>query len=162
MNYREASEQICLFFEETEEVMLEMEQEINNLYTCSPDDMEVSVYRIESYRELIDEILADIDSVCETDDTGELKKAVSPKADRKDILPELSAVFEKRQDINAVIFRMQNIIPLVQGRLKKSMEKTLEEIKENNSGQSAKAARYYDAVSATQEPSRLSRKIRSI
>ena len=41
-------------------------------------------------------------------------------------------------------------IPMVKDRLKKSMDRILEEIKENNSGQSAKAARFYSAVNETE------------
>jgi len=162
MNYTELSEQICSRFDEMEEVLLETELEINNLFTCSPEDMDVSTGRIEQYREITDEIQEEIDEICAEDESGELKKAVMPRTDRKDVADECIAVFERRQDINAVIFRIQSAIPMVTERIKKTMDRTLEEIKENNSGQSAQAAKYYSTVNAGQQPARLSQKSRSI
>ncbi len=162
MNYREAAEQICVCLDEIEEVFLEMENEINTLFVCDPDDVEVSAERIEKYREIADEIFADIRQICDEDETGTLRTAVNPLTDRRDVAEECTDVFEKRQDVNAVVYRIQNTIPMVSDRLKKAMEKTLEEIKANNTGQSAQAARYYSAVNATQQPSRLSQKSRSI
>ncbi|MCQ2464563.1 MAG: hypothetical protein MJ095_03165 [Oscillospiraceae bacterium] len=162
MDYKETAEYICSCFDEMSEVLLETENEINNLFVCSPDDVDVSVERIEKYREITDEIQNEINSACSEDESGELKKAVMPLTDRKDVAEEYVFVFEKRQEINAIIYRIQNAIPMVSERLKKTMEKTLEEIKENNTGQSAQAARYYSAVNATQQPSRLSQKSRSI
>lgn len=162
MNYTELSEEIFCRFDEMEEVLLETEQEINNLFVCSPEDMDVSVERIEKYKEITDEIRAEINGICAQDESGELKKAIMPDTDRRDVIDECISVFEKKQDINAVIFRIQNAIPMVTERIKKTMDKTLEEIKENNSGQSAQAAKYYSAVNAVQQPSRLSQKSRSI
>ena len=46
--------------------------------------------------------------------------------------------------------------------MKKSMEKTLEEIKKNNTSQSAQASKYYSAVNDSQESGRLSYRSRTI
>ena len=162
MDNNERAEVICGLFDEMTEVLLETENEVNELYTCSPDDIDVSVERINKYREITDEILAEIDSVCAGEETGELKKATLPLTDRMDVSPDFVEVFEKRQDVNAVICRIQAAIPMVKDRLKKAMEKTLEEIKENNSGQSAKAARYYNAVNDSQNSYNLTKKSRTI
>ena len=71
-------------------------------------------------------------------------------------------VFEKRQDVNAVASRIQGIIPIVEERMRRGMEKTLQEIRENNTSQSAQASRYYNAVNDSTNPQRLSQKRRSI
>ena len=162
MDYSEAAKELCLCLNEMEEVFLETENEINCLYTCSPDDIDVCVERIERYREISDEIFAEIEAICAKDESGELKKAVSPRTDRKDVAEDLVCVFEKRQDINAIACRIQNTIPMVQDRLKRSMKKTLEEIKKNNTSQSAQASKYYSAVNDSQESGRLSYRSRTI
>ena len=41
MDYSEAAKELCLCLNEMEEVFLETENEINYLYTCSPDDIDV-------------------------------------------------------------------------------------------------------------------------
>ncbi|WP_044974529.1 hypothetical protein [Ruminococcus sp. HUN007] len=150
MENNERTAQICSCFDEIVEVLLEMEKEIGELYVCSPDDVDISVERINRYREITDELFAGIDSLCAEDETGELKKATEPLTDRKDVAEEYAVVFEKRQEVNAVAYRISAAIPMVQDRLKKSMDRVLEEIRENNSGQSAKAARFYSAVNETQ------------
>lgn len=162
MDYIKASAEVCNCFDEICQVLLEMETEINCLFTCNPDDIDVCVERIDKYKEITDEIFDEIDDICSEDESGELRKATLPLSDRKDIIDELADVFEKRQEINAVACRIQNTIPMVQTRLKKSMEKTLEEIKKNNTSQSAQAARYYSAVNSSEQPARLSQKSRSI
>lgn len=150
MDNSERTAQICSCFDEIVEVLLEMEKEIGELYVCSPDDVDISVERINKYREITDEIFTEIDSLCAEDETGELKKATEPLTDRKDVAEEYVEVFEKRQEVNAVAYRISAAIPMVQDRLKKSMDRVLEEIKENNNGQSAKAAKFYSAVNETQ------------
>ena len=148
-NY-ELIESVCSCFDEIIEVFSEIEKEVNELYICSPDDVDVSVERINKYREIADDIFGEIEQICGEDESGELKKATEPRIDRKEVKDEFVQVYEKRQDVNAVAFRIQSTIPMVEDRLKKAMEKTLEEIRENNSGQGAKAAKYYSAVNSAQ------------
>lgn len=162
MNNSDLALEVCECFDEINEVLLETENEINCLFSCHPDDIDVCVERIEKYKEITDEIFADISQICSEDETGELKKATEPLTDRKDVADIYINVFEKRQEINAVAYRIMNAIPMVKDRLNKSMEKTLEEIRKNNTSQSAQASRYYNAVSSTQEPQRFSQKNRSI
>lgn len=162
MSNSSLSEEVCQCFDEIKQVLLEMETEINCLFTCDPDDIDVCVERIEKYKEITDEIFADINEICREDETGELKKAAEPLTDRKDVSESFTDVFEKRQEINAVAYRIKNTIPMVQTRLQKSMEKTLEEIRKNNTSQSAQASRYFNAVNSTQTSSRLSQKNRTI
>lgn len=162
MDYKESAQEICHYLEEIYELLLEMEIEVNNLFSCPPDDIEVCNERVTKYREIIDEVFGDIYAVCDTDPEGLLKKAVMPKTDRADIPDFLEEVFEKRQELNAVAFRINDIIPMVEKRLKKSMERTLEEIKQNNSSQSARASKYYGAVSDEEPVRHFSQKNRSI
>ena len=99
MDHSESAEIICRCYDEMSEVLLETEIEISGMFTCPPDDLDVAVERINQYREITDEISAEIDAVCAEDESGELKKAVMPQTDRKDVPDELVPVFEKRQEI---------------------------------------------------------------
>jgi NTP pyrophosphatase (non-canonical NTP hydrolase) len=162
MDYNGPAQEICLYLDEIQQLLLEMETEVNNLFSCPPDEIEVSNERITKYREIIDEVFEDIDAVCAEDPDGLLKKAVHPRTNRSDIPDELADVFEKRQEINAVAFRINDIIPMVEKRLRKSMEKTLEEIKQHNSSQSAQASKYYNAVGGDTTVRHFSQKNRSI
>lgn len=162
MNINEAAKSVYDYLEEIEQVLLEMEAEVNNLFSCDPEDIDVGVERINQYREIIDEIFADIRSVTDEDETGGLKLAVSPLTNRSEINDMFADVFEKRQDVNAVVSRIQGIIPVVEERMRRGMEKTLQEIRENNTSQSAQASKYYNAVNDSTNPQRLSQKRRSI
>ncbi len=162
MNINEAAKSVYNYLEEIEQVLLEMESEVNTLFSCDPEDIDVGVERISQYREIIDEIFTDIRSVTDEDETGELKLAVSPLTNRSEINDMFADVFEKRQDVNAVASRIQGIIPIVEERMRRGMEKTLQEIRENNTSQSAQASRYYNAVNDSTNPQRLSQKRRSI
>lgn len=138
--------EICECLNEIEEIMLEVEYEMNYLFTCDIDDIEFSMEKIDQYRQMTDEIFAEIDNLCEEDETGMLKKAVLPRTDRKDICDDVECIFELRQELNAVIHRVATLQPQVIKRFNKEKEKMLEEIKNNNIGQSAKAAKYYSAI----------------
>ena len=78
MNINEAAKSVYNYLEEIEQVLLEMESEVNTLFSCDPEDIDVGVERISQYREIIDEIFTDIRSVTDEDETGGLKLAVSP------------------------------------------------------------------------------------
>ncbi len=138
--------EICECLNEIKEIMLEVEFEMNFLFTCGIDDIEFSMEKIGQYRQMTDEIFSEIDNLCEEDETGMLKKAVLPRTDRKDVCDEVERIFELRQDLNAVINRVKILQPQVVKRFQKEKEKMLEEIKKNNAGQSAKAAKYYNTI----------------
>ncbi len=162
MNEKKYAEQICGYFDEIATAMSEIENEINNLYICSPDDIELSVEKINEYKQCTEELFGYIDEICDEDKTGELRKAVQAVCDRKEIRDEYECIYEARQEIQATAYRMIKFIPQVSDRLARQKEKTLEDIKLNNTSQSAHASKYYSAVNDDLDTYHFSRKSRSI
>ena len=142
--------------------MRELEVEINNLYVCQPDDIALSVEKINEYRKYTDELFEEVYKICDEDETRNLRKAVKAVCDRKEIDDDFCDVYEAGQEINAVVYRIVNLIPRVSDRLTRQKEKTLQEIKDNNGSQSAHASKYYAAVNNDLNNYHFARKNRSI
>lgn len=153
---------VCDYLFEIEDIMRELEIEINNLYVCQPDDIALSVEKINEYRNYTDELFEEVYKICDEDETGNLRKAVKAVCDRKEIDDDFCKVYEAGQEINAVAYRIVNLIPRVSDRLTRQKEKTLQEIKDNNGSQSAHASKYYAAVNNDLNNYHFSRKSRSI
>ena len=153
---------VCDYLFEIEDIMRELEIEINNLYVCQPDDIALSVEKINEYRNYTDELFEEVYKICDEDETGNLRKAVKAVCDRKEIDDDFCNVYEAGQEINAVAYRIGNLIPRVSDRLTRQKEKTLQEIKDNNGSQSAHASKYYAAVNNDLNNYHFSRKSRSI
>ncbi|MBE6842836.1 MAG: hypothetical protein E7510_08425 [Ruminococcus sp.] len=153
---------VCDYLFEIEDIMRELEIEINNLYVCQPDDIALSVEKINEYRNYTDELFEEVYKICDEDETGNLRKAVKAVCDRKEIDDDFCNVYEAGQEINAVAYRIVNLIPRVSDRLTRQKEKTLQEIKDNNGSQSAHASKYYAAVNNDLNNYHFSRKSRSI
>lgn len=153
---------VCDYLFEIEDIMRELEIEINNLYVCQPDDIALSVEKINEYRNYTDELFEEVYKICDEDETGNLRKAVKAVCDRKEIDDYFANVYEAGQEINAVAYRIVNLIPRVSDRLTRQKEKTLQEIKDNNGSQSAHASKYYAAVNNDLNNYHFSRKSRSI
>lgn len=153
---------VCDYLFEIEDIMRELEIEINNLYVCQPDDIALSVEKINEYRNYTDELFEEVYKICDEDETGNLRKAVKAVCDRNEIDDYFANVYEAGQEINAVAYRIVNLIPRVSDRLTRQKEKTLQEIKDNNGSQSAHASKYYAAVNNDLNNYHFSRKSRSI
>lgn len=162
VEYKDIILKICNLLDEAEEIMLELEKEINFLFECNPDEVEECSENIEHYKLITDEIFEEINEYCNKDETGMIRKAVSPKCDRYEITDDLECIFEKRQQVNAAVFRISDVIPMVENRLKKAMDRTIEKIKENNTSQIAQASRFYNSFEDDKEAARFSQKIRTI
>ena len=76
---------VCDYLFEIEDIMRELEIEINNLYVCQPDDIALSVEKINEYRNYTDELFEEVYKICDEDETGNLRKAVKAVCDRKEI-----------------------------------------------------------------------------
>lgn len=153
---------VCDYLFEIEDIMRELEVEINNLYVCQPDDIALSVEKINEYRKYTDELFEEVYKICDEDETRNLRKAVKAVCDRKEIDDDFCDVYEAGQEINAVVYRIVNLIPRVSDRLTRQKEKTLQEIKDNNGSQSAHASKYYAAVNNDLNNYHFARKSRSI
>ena len=121
--------------------------EIENLYSlmlvCSSDDIEEIDTKIFALRQSADECLKKIKTNCDEDETGAILKAANPKAKHCDIDTGTEEIFMLRQSVNAVNFRIMELIPVVRERIEIKKEETLSLIKEHNQSQSANAAKYF-------------------
>lgn len=146
MEFSERAERVCECMGQITEVMLEMEKEFEELYTCDPDYVETADERITQYRQIADELFDTVNELCRGDESGILAKAADVHSSRKDVDDSAESVFEARQEINAVMNRIMMIMPRVEKRLKREKEKSLENIRNNNSSQSANVSKYFSTV----------------
>lgn len=143
-----------------EKNLLEIENQYSAMLICDPSEIEEINENIASCREKADVCLSEIKQICSEDETGLIKKAVNPGAKHFDIDVRTEEIFQKRQAVNAVIVRIQNLMPAVSERLELKKEETLALIKENNQSQSANAAKYFSKED--RDPVYLTRKGKTI
>ncbi len=146
MKLDECINKICDCYEETEKVLLELEKAINYLFVCSPEEVFITNENIIQYRQMAEELMTAAEEICKSDVTGSLSKAADPQSSRKDIDDNTECIFNARQNINAVLFRIKNVIPQVEKRISKEKDKCMEKIKNNNISQSANVSKYFSAV----------------
>jgi len=161
MEFSERAERICECMEQITEVMLEMEKEFEELYTCAPDYVETADEKITQYRQIADELFDTVNELCAGDGSGILAKAADVHSSRKDVDDSAGCVFEARQEINAVMNRIMMILPRVERRIRREKDKSLENIRNNNSSQSANVSKYFSTVISGDDYSYL-KKSRSI
>ncbi len=150
MEKREITE-ICALLSKAQQEMLQLEQETNALYTCTVDEIPLCVERRAACAARVDTQFQQIYQICDADPRGMLRKAVSSQTLFEDVPEELHCIFEARRQLNAVIHRILQIEPQVLERLQTEREKLLEQIRENNRGQSANASRYLGALNSGQD-----------
>lgn len=137
---------ICDCYDQTEKILLELEEEINYLFVCDPDEVYITNEKIIQYRQMADELMTAADEICNSDDTGSLIKASDPQSSRSDVDDSTECIFIARQNINAVLFRIQNVIPQVEKRLLREKDKSIEKIRDNNTSQSANVSKYFSTM----------------
>ena len=146
MVFDDCIKKICDCYSETEKVLLELEEEINYLFICDPDEVFITNEKITQYRQMADELMTTAYEICSEDSTGILLKAADPQCCRADIDDRAENVFTARQDINAVLFRIQNVIPQVEKRISVEKDKSIEKIRDNNTSQSANVSKYFSTI----------------
>lgn len=137
---------VCDCYEETEKILLELEEEINYLFVCDPDEVYITNEKITQYKQMADELMSAADEICTSDSSGLLIKASDPQSCRADVDDSTESVFIARQNINAVLFRIQNVIPQVEKRLQREKDKSIEKIRNNNTSQSANVSKYFSTI----------------
>lgn len=110
------------------------------LIECPVDDILILTEKRQSISEEISVLDAQIKTECE--EAPEALNAYLNKCNRSELSEELTAVFDLRQEFNAIAFRVSSMDPEIKERIDILREELIEKIKKNNSGQSAKAAKY--------------------
>ncbi len=116
------------------------EETSQKLLDCSVDDIPLLMQK----RQNIMEETAQLDHriKLECSDEPEALSAYLNKCSREGLSDELAEIFELRQEFNAIGFRVKNLDPEIMQRFVAFRDEAMEEIKKNNSGHSAKAAKY--------------------
>ena len=85
----------------------------------------------------------------ECGDDAQAISAYKNECDRGSLPQELFEVFDLRQQLNAIIFRVKALDPEINERIAIIRDNLIVKIKKNNSGQNAKAAKYANAARPT-------------
>ncbi len=68
--------------------------------------------------------------------------AYTNKCDRSELSEKFQEIFDKRQELNGIVFRIRALDPEIIERIELIRDDIVNKIKKNNSGQNAKAAKY--------------------
>ncbi len=113
------------------------------LLECSIDEIENHINTRESVVNRIDELTKEILSLCEENSPEYL--AFKNKCDRNSLPENIKKIFDMRQEFNSYAVRARDMDPEIIERIHIKRNLLLEKIKAINSGQSAKAAKYFNS-----------------
>lgn len=125
-------------------LMEKYEATTRKLLDCETDD----ILMLTEKRKNISAETAKLDEMArlECGDDEQALGAYTNKCDRGSLPEELFEVFDMRQQLNAVVFRVKTLDPEVTERISMIRDNLIVKIKKNNSGQNAKAAKYANAA----------------
>ena len=113
------------------------------LLGCDIDEIADLVNARESIINRIDVLTKEILSIC--NETSPEYLAFKNKCDRESLPENIKEIFDLRQEFNSYAMRAYNMDPEIVEKIKINRDLLLKKIKENNSGQTAKAAKYFNA-----------------
>lgn len=119
------------------------EEKSKQLLECDIDEI---ANLVNSRQSIIDRIIFlsnEIYKLCDEDSLQRL--AFENKCDRSSLSEEEKEIFDLRQEFNIYAVRAHNMDSEIIGRIQIYKDKLLVKIKQNNSGVTAKAAKYYNA-----------------
>lgn len=117
------------------------EEETRLLYDCDIDDVEGHVKERERLIKLIDVNTKDILKICP--EGSDQYKAFKNSCDRDELSPADQQIFDLRQQFNSYAYKAHALDHEIIERIKHFRDQVKEKIVENNSGQTAKAAKFY-------------------
>lgn len=142
---------LCGLLGQAEEQLLALEQETARLTVCPVDDVDDCTLKRLDCISRLNAVMEEVGRVCAADETGVLQLATAPDTDF-DVLPDWAEpIFSARRQMNAVICRTLALEQQAEGRLRLEQERLLQEIRKNNTGTSANAARFLGALQGTEE-----------
>ena len=117
------------------------EEESLALLDCDIDDVTEHINERDRIVKLVDVLRREILKLCPKDSPE--YKAFNNSCERRELTPELQQIFDLRQQFNTHMTRAHSMDPDIIQRLKDTRDVIVKEIKENNSGQNANAAKFY-------------------
>lgn len=121
-------------------LMKKYEDNTRKLLVCPIDDVLILTENRQSISKEISKLDSQIKQECA--ESEETLNAYMNKCERDDLSEELKAIFDLRQEFNAIAFRISEMDPEITERISIIRDKLICKIKKNNSGQNAKAAKY--------------------
>ena len=119
------------------------ENKTRQLLDCDIDKISVLVNSRGSILNRIEVLSKEILKYCDADSLE--YQAFKNKCSRGELPEQLKEIFDLRQEFNIYGVRAHNMEQEIIERIQIKREELLEKIKENNSGATAKAAKYYNA-----------------
>lgn len=125
------------------EYMEKYEFHTQKLLNCDIDD-------IEGHVDARGEILSKIDFLhkkvlAECSENSDEYLAYMNKCNRNELTGECTEIFDLRQQFNGMSARVKSMEPQIVERIQIERDRIMKKIKENNSGQNAKAAKFFTA-----------------
>ncbi len=125
-------------------LMSKYEEVTRKMLDCSVDDI---LPLTEKRQSIVNEVIVlDVQVKNECGENSEVLSAYKNKCIRDDLPDSFKQIFDLRQDLNAITFRINSLEPEIKGRIEIIRDDLLEKIKKNNSGQNAKASKYAGAA----------------
>ncbi|MGN1482013.1 hypothetical protein [Porcipelethomonas sp.] len=123
--------------------MEKYEDYTRKLLGCSIDDITKYINAREELISKIDISNKEILSLCEENSFEYM--AYKNLCGRGELPDTYTEIFDLRQNFNSILARVKSMEPEIIERITIEREKVLKKIKENNSGQNAKAAKFFNA-----------------
>lgn len=136
-------EKICELLDELKEKLLKFEQETIEIMNCDIDDIEGhSFNRVMITREL-DKVFARIEVLCSEMDGGDrIRKMIKSSRDLTEVNEDEERIYLKAQEIFSLLNRIRDSDVQAVDRIDLEKTQLLSQIKAENNGVSAKAARF--------------------
>ena len=139
----ERIEKICGLLDKIKDYLLEFEKETIEIITCDSEAIEEHSQNRVTITEKMDSVFKVIDEICkDMERGGEIRKIIRNVADFTTVDPELEPGFFKAQSIFSLLSRLKDSDVQAFSRVNIEKDMLLKKIREMNTGQEAKAAKF--------------------
>lgn len=136
-------EKIVNYQKKINELMKKYEDITRKMLDCSFDDILAYTESRAEISRKADRLNSEILEVCE--ESSPEYEAYKHLCGRSELPDEIKEIFDLRLEFKSIAVRVQSMEPEITQRISIRKEKLLVKIKENNSGQNAKAAKFFNA-----------------
>lgn len=125
------------------DLMRKYEDSTRKLLVCTIDEISGYIEARDSLIKQIDILNNEVLNLCDENSSEYL--AYKNFCDRSELPDETKEIFDLRQEFNGIAVRVKSMDPEITERISIEKDKLLVKIKKNNTGQNAKAAKYFNA-----------------
>lgn len=138
--------EITEYQKEINRLMEKYEEYSRELLVCEVDDITSYIEKRQNISEKVTALSNSINAWCAADETGMCMAAFRNSCGRSEVPDELKQVFDLRQEFNGIAFRIKNLDVAIVERIEIEKDMLIKKIKDNNSGQNAKASKYMSGI----------------